>query len=376
MLVLPPSPLSRALAFLSVCPFLCCRVRRPELPSLPFCHFRVPSPLQAFQPVVAHPCVLPVALRKMAADAAVKAALSLMFVVACVAVAFLKARDAEPRPPAASPPASSLCVGRYERLALYFEGILLSELRRSEASALLDWAAPHDKLLMQAFLVENKRYLQRPPLASWGIADTDNATDATKPVTLYKMAGGKGWRADFSARLVSSATAALLKAPATPAEDMERRPTFTADYVVGCCFAATAAAEGGDLPILSVDLRNCGLIDDDLEHLPNIFERLPKCQLVDLRRNRIQGATAVARNTLTDILGRGKSLNIVGNPVASVNRKEDFFASLAGSTCERLIWIPEPWLDKDGWRGLIVEPMQDAVLAAHRAYYSSEAADG
>eukprot|EP00300_Choanocystis_sp_HF-7_P011110 c17312_g1_i1.p2 GENE.c17312_g1_i1~~c17312_g1_i1.p2 ORF type:complete len:120 (+),score=21.24 c17312_g1_i1:382-741(+) len=62
------------------------------------------------------------------------------------------------------------------------------------------------------------------------------------------------------------------------------------------------------------------------------------------------------------------ALNICVNPLASVSRK-DFFDKCPEMSLQKLIWIPEPWLDSENWHVLVEDRLISSINEAHQQYY-------
>jgi hypothetical protein len=55
--------------------------------------------------------------------------------------------------------------------------------------------------------------------------------------------------------------------------------------------------------------------------------------------------------------------------VATVRRKDDRFKHLTGEEALYLVWIPEVWLEGDGWKGLVPSHLHALTEHAHEIHY-------
>jgi len=59
-----------------------------------------------------------------------------------------------------------------------------------------------------------------------------------------------------------------------------------------------------------------------------------------------------------------------GNPLA-YEWSENFLLDLQIKELERLIWIPKPFIEREGWRKLVKnQERQQYILKAHNLFYS------
>lgn len=121
-----------------------------------------------------------------------------------------------------------------------------------------------------------------------------------------------------------------------------------------------------------------GLMENDLAAVNRMLNKLPNCVEVDLRGNKFYESTAdehLLRMLRTEQV---RLVNIVLTPFASVDRR-NFFEKLTENDLQRLIWIPEAWLERKKWKNMLYraddKDKKFAIsLETHRAYYLKQAA--
>ena len=98
---------------------------------------------------------------------------------------------------------------------------------------------------------------------------------------------------------------------------------------------------------------------------------------VDLKSNRFHGYQEKSRESvdanIRRLLASAKVrwVDVVGNPMASVDRM-DVFRNTTVDELKKLIFVPQPWLDKKSWWVLVPgKAEQAAVERAHFEYYAT-----
>lgn len=126
-----------------------------------------------------------------------------------------------------------------------------------------------------------------------------------------------------------------------------------------------------ELESISVlDLSANHLVNDDLADVSKVVQDLPSLQVLDLSNNRLTSGAAL-EDFLAELLDR-VTVDIRSNSAASIDSAY-FLASLPCDRAGRLIWVPQPYLDTDGWRAMLQKHgAKDALIAdivhAHKAY--------
>jgi len=134
------------------------------------------------------------------------------------------------------------------------------------------------------------------------------------------------------------------------------------------------------IDLTSVKKLSCSansLFDEDVPFITELAIDMQKCEVVDLSLNRLRGV-----GELQPILDRAilallnckhiKLVNITGNALASVDRK-DFFEKLSKELelLRKLIFIPRQWINHGRWEDLVfgVEA-KEVVYSVHYRFYN------
>ena len=64
-------------------------------------------------------------------------------------------------------------------------------------------------------------------------------------------------------------------------------------------------------------------------------------------------------------------MDITVNFLASIDRL-DFFQQLTNKQLEKLIWIPDNWVDNVSWKIVVKVTQQEIVEKAHKQHYFSQ----
>mgnify|MGYP001110283081 CR=1 FL=1 len=120
-------------------------------------------------------------------------------------------------------------------------------------------------------------------------------------------------------------------------------------------------------------LKYSSLVEMDLASVNRLLKKLPNCEEVDLRGNRFCEPTADEHLLRMVRSKQARMVNICQNPLAAIERR-DFFEQLTEQDLERLIWIPESWLEGKKWQNVLAKGEEKEqkcaiVLNTHRAYY-------
>jgi hypothetical protein len=126
-------------------------------------------------------------------------------------------------------------------------------------------------------------------------------------------------------------------------------------------------------------LKNLDVLDLSCNHLndvdlPIIAELVQKYhpKVVDLSLNTFWGyqihSQYLVDKALKSLLSSAKYVNIVGNPLATVDRK-DLFQSLTEDQLSRLIWIPKCWVEGGSWKNMIRPESHELVRSTHEQYF-------
>jgi len=126
--------------------------------------------------------------------------------------------------------------------------------------------------------------------------------------------------------------------------------------------------------IVTLDLSNNNLVDQDLKELLPLVLLLPNCKRLVLSGNRFHGYERTTRllvdQSLLQLLNTFLEwVDITGNPVASMDR-QDLFRKLKAKQLLKLIWIPEGWLAGSAWHTLVRPTHYADVQRMHKQYYS------
>lgn len=132
-----------------------------------------------------------------------------------------------------------------------------------------------------------------------------------------------------------------------------------------------------------IDLSHCRLTGYDMPDVYKIVDIIAGAHslelVVDLSFNFLHGVDSRERAPLDSRIwrllksGRIKTLNIAGNPMASVDREMDFFAQLEAPHFQKLIFIQEKHLDGGKWKILVKQRnLHSTVLQVHLLYYKNQ----
>lgn len=118
------------------------------------------------------------------------------------------------------------------------------------------------------------------------------------------------------------------------------------------------------------------LYDRDLTTIVNAIKDLNvNIKAINLSCNDISAFNAETKiktdENLHYLLENCEYVDITMNPFVSVNRK-DFFKSLEENNPSfllNLIWIPELWIEKKAWQGMVCKELHDEIRTLHKQYY-------
>eukprot|EP01125_Pyxidicula_operculata_P002579 TRINITY_DN12435_c0_g1_i1.p1 TRINITY_DN12435_c0_g1~~TRINITY_DN12435_c0_g1_i1.p1 ORF type:complete len:264 (+),score=22.73 TRINITY_DN12435_c0_g1_i1:26-793(+) len=236
---------------------------------------------------------------------------------------------------------------RFYPLLRFFKGVLKDDLKNFTRSEVIQLVGSEEKLLMKIFVDDVLApYLRANPGSSVGIPLKFTVPQSSLGIL------------DLNGRIISS-----------------KLPIMVGGSI--CITLLKAELEKNiDLKTVKVlRFARCNLFDEDAPIILDLVKSMENCTFIDLSHNRLYGELEVARNVVDPALRSLLSLpqvtvvNITGNPLATVNRK-DFFISLSPEQAEKLIFIPAEWVENGGWK-VLVPGNEKIVEEAHAKYYSN-----
>jgi hypothetical protein len=121
--------------------------------------------------------------------------------------------------------------------------------------------------------------------------------------------------------------------------------------------------------IIELELSNCQLQDADMPLVQELVGHLPRCTCVDLRKNDVDGDAETSRNALLRMLNARVYGDIINNRMGTARRQDDLFVHLKVEEALYLIWIPEVWLEGEGWKTLLQSHLHALTEHAHEIHY-------
>jgi len=126
--------------------------------------------------------------------------------------------------------------------------------------------------------------------------------------------------------------------------------------------------------LITLDLSRNHITDQSLGTVSTLWQAENSISLkeIDLSSNRISSETL----HLFDSLLRKddfKYLNIVDTPAATIDSKP-YFSNLASQLLQKLIWIPERWVNAENWHLLLEErsDLINIIKELHNEYYKNK----
>jgi len=236
----------------------------------------------------------------------------------------------------------------YEPLKLYFEGVRFVDLQDTiSPNDLFNAAKPEHKLLMKIYTDKELRQYFDNPFAS-------KAESTFQEDPKNKNLEIQDDKLNLRSKVISSEFAEL---PSS---------RLSLDVVL-------KLVQEGKHTAKVLDLSYNQLLDCDMSIVAELA-RVLQCEVVDISVNRFHGIHRKDEYKVADyvkqILQQVKILNIVGNPFASIDKKE-FFMSLSEEGFQKLVWIPKSWLTGLGWKQ-VAEKYQSTIQNTHDNYYKSQ----
>lgn len=228
---------------------------------------------------------------------------------------------------------------RFEPLKAYFTDVTAEDLANGLVSVedILDASRPEHRLLMTIFIKTYLLPIGRP-----------NALIVSASSTNVKaLVNG---HLDLKGKIASN--------------DMQRASWLSP--VSSICQLPEVAADPN--VVLSMDLSNNYLSNQDLKDVLKVLEQLKSCRTVNLSNNRLEADNNV--HTLKHILALRNDIRVMicGNALASIDGKQ-FLSELSDEELAKLIWIPRRWYNALGWHNAIAESKWDVVYRAHDSFY-------
>jgi len=128
---------------------------------------------------------------------------------------------------------------------------------------------------------------------------------------------------------------------------------------------------------VAVDCSSCSLLLSDVVILADKLTQL-NCRILDISHNRVATFGDAEERCLVDALHQlldmksMQYLNICGNTCASAEAT-GVFARMQDEHLRKLIWIPQLFLNGNGWKVMVSEPLFEVVRTAHLEYYKDQA---
>ena len=233
-----------------------------------------------------------------------------------------------------------LSAGKFARLSCYFEGMTIGDVASLGKTFFVSSANNEDRPLMALFF---KDELQKP------LSEMKKATRTKQKQEQQQHRQDKAEEFNFSGKICSSTI-----------KNLPQDKIFINDL----------SNKIKEKPWDRLDLSRNELIDKDIPLLKELPTLLPNLRTLNLANNRIHGrGDSSVDDTIKSLLEKLDFLVLLGNPIASVDRI-GFWSSLNADQLEKLIWIPESWVEPRGWIGMIPDlECQEAVVEAHQKFY-------
>lgn len=110
------------------------------------------------------------------------------------------------------------------------------------------------------------------------------------------------------------------------------------------------------------------IYDVDLKYIIEAVKMLPNLEILDLSSTRIKGECS---DFIKNILNKGITVDITVTSMASIECRS-FFDSLTPSQHEKLIWIAEYWLYREGWTKIFTSAdakRNELIKETHAKYF-------
>lgn len=146
----------------------------------------------------------------------------------------------------------------------------------------------------------------------------------------------------------------------------DHRSSFPGKHLITPKAAFDALCEATDVPTW-LDLSRNYFTPTDIKDVAQFVKtKALSCQVVDLSYCWL---SADANDDFETIMTSvANFLVIIGNPAASVDNAA-WLGCLHARFLEKLIWVPQEWLGKGGWKRIVTaEPLQAVVEKAHTSY--------
>lgn len=267
------------------------------------------------------------------------------------------------------------CVGRFETLREFFDPIItVGDLKELGEDGIVSVVPTGKKLLMKLFLATIL-----PPKPSPRHEEPDRegnngkvALESPTPMPNFLKT------APPSTTFLRDAKGNDIK-PQPPSRDDLFDPSGTVLNAEGRCLSVVLRGlnpsriasddlvtliEKEPLDVLErvvrLNLAKNDLFDDDFPNVDKLVDLLPNCTIIDISWNRFSGTSqstlepGTVDRLLKSLLDRPKTLILfaVGNRLASLDRI-DLIKSLTDEQFLKFVWIPEDWVDRHEWEGMV-----------------------
>lgn len=266
---------------------------------------------------------------------------------------------------------SSFCIGKYAPLAEYFENITVLDLTKLDRHEIIHSFPTKYSLLIQVFLKDSN--IEK--IIEWGQVSSiafdydqsyEDDCDDDNDMNEINMRNYLPYEV-----VVKMDDANIVNLCNKITSSLYSTTNKLNSKQIGDVFSKIENKN-----ITFIDLSWNKLFDVDFNLIVNVIKELDlDIKGISLSCNSISGHCAATREktykNLYYLLEYCEYIDISMNPFATVDRK-DFFTSLekdSPSLLLSLIWIPEMWVEKKDWQGMISKDLQYEVRDLHRRYY-------
>lgn len=263
-------------------------------------------------------------------------------------------------------PVTIFCIGKYAKLAEYFKDITILDLTKLNNQEIISSFPYELNLLIKVFLKESSiekilRCISTPNIVFNYNNDSDDNDDDNYFTEIYqpyevisKIEGAN--IINLSNKIVTSSSSSTEK------------------LNVKNIYNVFGKLE--DKTITFLDLSWNGLYDNDLNYIVNAIKEFDvKIEGISLSCNNISGYNKNTREktyeNLYYLLENCEYVDLSMNSFVTVDHK-DFFKLLEKdnpSFLLSLIWIPEMWLERKEWQGMVCKELHYEIRDIHRTYY-------
>jgi len=109
------------------------------------------------------------------------------------------------------------------------------------------------------------------------------------------------------------------------------------------------------------------LADEDIKIVIEIVENVGFCNIIILRNNQL----TTCYNDIKGFLAKNiiRYVDITINPIASIDHREAFFKKITKLEFEKLIWIPNSFLEGGSWKDMVSEEHLQTIINTHVSFY-------